>query len=145
LLGNAAPRRSTSSLDDTWGVTSSSRMPYDFALVGFALFFALGALATASSFLFASLRSLRPYAWRALLWGSVGFLVMNAVLLAIIAYPLMHLGIAGNSDGRTEFLGVLLGAAVVYGPSAASALGIAAGTFAGCYFGKRKVAATAIV
>jgi hypothetical protein len=120
-------------------------MPYDFALAGFALFFALGAIGTASSFLFASLRGLRPYAWRAWLWGSIGFLVTNVVLLAIIVYSLMHVGIAGNSDSRTEFLGMILGAAVVYGPSAASALGIVIGTLAGCYFGKRKVTVGTIV
>jgi len=120
-------------------------MPFAFALFGFALFFALGAIATASSFLFAALRGLRSYAWRAWLWGSIGFFVTNAVLLAIITYALMHVGIASNSDGRTEFLGMILGAAVVYGPSAASALGIVIGSLAGCYFGKRKVAVGAIV
>jgi hypothetical protein len=119
-------------------------MPYDFALAGFALFFALGAIGTASSFLFASLRSLRPYAWRAWLWGSVGFLAANATLFAIIAYSLMHVGVAGNSDSRTEGLGMIIGAAVVYGPSVASALGIMVGVLTGCYFGKRKAAVRAI-
>jgi hypothetical protein len=120
-------------------------MPFAFALVGFALFFALGAIATAASFLFASLRSLRPYAWRAWLWGSIGFLATNALLLAIIAYSLTHVGIADNADGRTEVLGMILGAAVVYGPSVASAAGIVIGTVAGCYFGKRKAVVGAIV
>jgi hypothetical protein len=115
-------------------------MPYDSALAGFALFFALGAIGTASSFLLASLRSFRPYAWRAWLWGSVGFLAANAILFAIIAYSLMHVGVAGNSDRRTEGLGMIIGATVVYGPSAASALGIVIGTLIGCYFGKRKAA-----
>jgi hypothetical protein len=119
-------------------------MPYTFALAGFALFFALSAIATASSFLFASFRRLRPYAWRVWLWGSVGFLVTNAVLLVILAYSLMHVGIAGNSDSRTEVLGMVLGAAVVFGPSAASALGIIMGALIGCYFGKRKIAGRAI-
>jgi hypothetical protein len=120
-------------------------MPYDFALAGFALFFALGAIGTASSFLLASLRSLRPYAWRAWLWGSIGFLAANAILFAVIAYSLMHVGVAGNSDSRTEVLGMIIGAAVVYGPSAASALGIIIGILTGCHFGKRKVAVRAIV
>jgi hypothetical protein len=120
-------------------------MPYAFALAGFALFFALGAIGTASSFLFASLRGLQPYAWRAWLWGSIGFLVVNALLLAIVAYPLMHVGIAGNPGGRTDVLGMILGAAVVFGPMAASALGIIIGALVGCYFGKRKVAVSAIV
>jgi hypothetical protein len=120
-------------------------MPYAFALAGFTLFSALGAVGTASSFLFASLRSLQPYAWRAWLWGSIGFLVMNALLLAMIAYPLMHVGIAGSPDGRTDVLGMILGAAVVFGPLVASALGIVIGVVAGCYFGKRKVAVSAIV
>ena len=120
-------------------------MPYTFAIAGFALFFALGAIATASSFLFASLRRLRPYAWRVWLWGSIGFLVTNAVLLGMLAYSLMHVGIAGNSDSRTEALGMIIGAAVVYGPSAASALGITIGVLIGRYFGKRKIAVRAIV
>ncbi len=115
-------------------------MPYDFALIGFALFFALGAIGTASSFLLASLRNLRPYAWRAWLWGSIGFLAVNAILFAVIVFSLMHVGIAGNSDSRTEVLGMIIGAAVVYGPSAASALGIIMGVLTGCYFGKRSVA-----
>jgi hypothetical protein len=114
-------------------------MPYAFALAGFALFFTLGAISTASSFLFAALRSLRPYAWRAWLWGSIGFLVTNAVLVAIVAYPLTHVGMASNSDSRTEVLGMILVAAVVYGPSAASASGIIIGILVGCHFGKRKV------
>ena len=117
-------------------------MPYAYA--GFAFFFALGAIGTASSFLVASLRSFRPYAWRAWLWGSVGFLVANAILLAIIVYALVHVGIAGNSDRRTEVLGMILGAAVVRGPSAASALGVLGGILTGCYFGKRKVGASRI-
>jgi hypothetical protein len=120
-------------------------MPYAFALAGFALLFALGAIGTASSFLFASLRGLQPYAWRAWLWGSIGFLVANALLLAIIAYPLMHVGIVGNPGGRTDVLGMILGAAVVFGPMAASALGITIGALVGCYFGKRKVGVSAIV
>jgi len=120
-------------------------MPYAFALAGFALFFALGAIGTASSFLFASLRGLRPYAWRAWLWGSIGFLVTNALLLAIIVYSLMHVGIAGNSDSRTEVLGVIIAATVVFGPSVASGLGIIIGVLAGCYFGKRKVVVSTIV
>jgi hypothetical protein len=120
-------------------------MPYAFALVGFALFFALGAIGTASSFLFASLRAFQPYAWRAWLWGSVGFLVTNALLLAVIAYPLMHVGIAGSPGGRTDVLGMILGAAVVFGPLVASVLGILIGVLAGCHFGKRKVAVSAIV
>ena len=120
-------------------------MPFTFALAGFALFFGLSAIATASSFLFASLRRLRPYAWRVWLWGSIGFLVTNAVLLGMLAYSLMHVGIAGNSDNRTEVLGVILSAAVVFGPSAASALGITIGTLVGCYFGRRKIAVRAIV
>jgi hypothetical protein len=120
-------------------------MPYAFALVGFALFFALGAIGTASSFLFASLRAFQPYAWRAWLWGSIGFLAANAILFATIAYSLTHVGLAGNSDSRTDVLGTIIGAAVVYGTSAASALGIIIGILAGCYFGKRKVALRAIV
>jgi hypothetical protein len=126
-------------------VTSSSRMPYAFALTGFALFFALGVIGTASSFIFASLRGLRPYAWRAWLWGSIGFLVTNALLLAIIAYCLLHVGIASNSDGRTEVLGMILGAAVAYGPLAASAFGIILGVLVGCHFGRRKLAIGATV
>src|ERR1700739_1860974 len=43
---------------DTWAFTSRSRMPYAFALAGFALFFAIGAIGTAASFVFASLRGL---------------------------------------------------------------------------------------
>ena len=120
-------------------------MPYAFALTGFALFFALGVIGTASSFIFASLRGLRPYAWRAWLWGSIGFLVTNALLLSIIAYCLLHVGIASNSDGRTEVLGMILGAAVAYGPLAASAFGIILGVRVGCHFGKRKLAIGATV
>jgi hypothetical protein len=115
-------------------------MPYTFALAGFAFFFVLGAIGTASSFLFASLHDLRPYVWRAWLWGSIGFLVTNALLLAIIVYSLMHVGIAGNSDGRTEALGMIIGAAVAFGPLVASASGILLGVLVGCYFGKRKLA-----
>ena len=138
-------RLERSRVASSWGVTFSSRMPYDLALTGFAVFSVLGAIGTASSFLVASLRSLRPYAWRAWLWGSVGFLVANAILFAIIAYSLMHVGVAGNSDSRTESLGMIIGATVVYGPSAASALGVIVGVLTGCYFGKRKAAVHAIV
>jgi hypothetical protein len=120
-------------------------MPYAFALTGFALFFALGAIGTASSFLFASLRGIRPYVWRVWLWGSIGFLVTNALLLAIIVYSLMHVGIAANTDRRTEILGMILGVAVAFGPLVASLSGIFLGVFAGCYFGRRKLASSATV
>ena len=70
---------------------------------------------------------------------------MNALLLAVIAYPLMHIGIAGSPDSRTDVLGTILGAAVVYGPLAASASGVFLGALAGCYFGRRKLAVSATV
>jgi hypothetical protein len=120
-------------------------MPYAFALTGFAIFFALGVIGTASSFIFASLRGLRPYAWRAWLWGSIGFLITNGFLLAIIAYCLMHVGIASNSDRRTVVLGMILGAAVAYGPLATSAFGIILGVLVGWHFGRRKLAIGATV
>ena len=78
-------------------------------------------------------------------WGSVGFLAMNALLLIMIAYPLMHIGVAGSPGGRTDVLGVILGAAVVYGPLVASASGIVLGVLAGCYFGRHKLAVSATV
>jgi hypothetical protein len=120
-------------------------MPYAFALAGFAIFFALGAIGTASSFLFASLRGLRTYAWRAWLWGCIGFFLTNALLLAIIAYSLRHVGIASNTDRQTEILGMILGGAVAFGPLVASASGISLGVFVGCYFGSRKLAISATV
>jgi hypothetical protein len=120
-------------------------MPYAVAFAGFALFLALGAIATASSFLFASLRGLRPFAWRAWLWGSIGFLVTNALLLAILAYPLTHIGVAHSPDGSTDVPGMILGAAVVFGPLVASASGILIGVLLGCFFGRRKLAVSAIV
>ena len=65
---------------------------------------------------------------------SIGFLITNALLLAIIVYSLMHVGIANNSDGRTEVLGMILGAAVAFDPLVASAPGILLGVLVGCYF-----------
>jgi hypothetical protein len=120
-------------------------MPYTFALAGFALLFSLGVLITAMSFLLGSLRGLRPYAWRALLWGSIGFLVANALLLAILAYPLTHMGVAGTSGGATDFLSIILGAAVVFGPLVASGFGIIVGALTGCYLGRRKLAVSEAV
>jgi hypothetical protein len=116
-------------------------MAYLLALAGFALFFALGAIGTASSFLFSSLRRLRPYAWRAWLWGSIGFLVVNVLFFAIIAYPLTHMGIAGSRAGSTNIPDIIFGAAVAFGPLLASTFGVVVGVFAGCYFARRKLAA----
>jgi len=120
-------------------------MAYLLALAGFALFFAFGAIGTASSFLFGSLRRLRPYAWRAWLWGSIGFFVANVLFFAIIAYPLTHIGIAGSRAGSTNIPDIILGAAVAFGPLVASTFGVVAGVFAGRYFARRKLAVSATV
>jgi hypothetical protein len=120
-------------------------MPYAFALAGFALFFFLGAIITAMSFLLGALRGVRPYAWRALLWGSIGFLAANALLLAILAYPLMHMGVAGGSGSSTDFASMILGAAIVFGPLIASGFGIVVGALTGCYLGRRNPASLNLI
>jgi hypothetical protein len=104
----------------------------------------VGAVVAASSVTFASLCPFQPYAWRAWLWGSIGFLLANTLLLAILLPVLARSGIASGKAPANYTIGTLLGIAVVLGPIAASVCGTVGGIFIGCYLARRKITRRAI-
>jgi hypothetical protein len=117
----------------------SNNVPYVSVIAGLAIFFVLGALITASSFLFATLRWLRPYAWRVWLWGSIGLVVSNAFLFALLYRALTHISVSGVESPHRNAVDVLVDLAVVFGPLAMSAFGVAGGSVLGFYLARRKV------
>ncbi len=137
-------------LDGTWAPhLSVTRMPYAVAiLAGFALFFcprrnwycirvsSFLRFAASSALRVACLASGRPW-----LFGNE-----RAFYYALSRIPSCHISVRvvpAKQDRRSGY--DLLGAAVVYGPLVASASGIFLGVFAGCYFGRRKLAVSATV
>jgi hypothetical protein len=144
LVVGATPRRSTSSLDDSF-VTSSFDMSYVFALGGSAFFLACAGVVAVCSFLFAPLRRIRPYAWRVWLWGGIGSFAGTVIFLAAIAYPLMHIGVAGGGGESTVNQDMIFIAAIAFGPIVSSVLGTLVGAFYGFYLARRKVRLSADV
>src|SRR5690348_7549141 len=63
---------------------STARMPYFIILPAFALSFVAAALGTAITCLWRPLRPVFPFAWRAWLWGTLGFLVSNSLVIAAV-------------------------------------------------------------
>ena len=111
-------------------------------MLGFVLFFVAAAIATIASWFLRPLRSLFPVAWRAWLFGSVGFVCGNAALFGI----LWLLGGTGSFDQNASWaqktLSVTTVAAAVVGPFVASALGLGFGVLVGCLLGLRYASQT---
>ena len=113
-------------------------MPYFFAIAGFAFFNLLFALATLGTWLHRPASALFPLVWRIWLWGSIGFLAANGLLLAALYPILTGVGISAAAPGTVDPFSVVLGFAVLFGPLVASAVGICGGGLLGVYMVRRK-------
>lgn len=112
-------------------------MPYFIAVYGFVVFLLLGVIATALAQISPSLRLLRPYAWRVLLWGSIGFLVAHLLLFAVMYFVLQGIGIAGGRGSSSNLMQSITGIAILAGLLIASVAGVFGGSSCAVYFGWR--------
>ncbi len=108
-------------------------MPYVLALLEAVVFTVAGSIATLTTAFYSPLRDLRGFAWRIWLWGSVGFVIGNALLLAILFPFLNGIGIAGGAPSHPDVLGFVLLGLVLFGPVLFSS----AGVILGCLYGWR--------
>jgi hypothetical protein len=106
-------------------------VPYVFAFIEASLFTALGVVVTLTTLLVASFRHFLGFAWRLWLWGSIGFVIGNLLLLAILSPFLVGVGIAGGAPRHTGVWDYVLLGLVLFGPLLVSTLGIGLG----CWFG----------
>ena len=107
-------------------------MPYAVALFEAVVFTFAGAAATLAAVFFALLRPFFAFAWRMWLWGSIGFVVANLVLLAIL-FPSLGAPATPIPRHTDVWDSVLLGL-VLFGPLLFSS----AGVILGCWYGWRR-------
>jgi hypothetical protein len=110
-------------------------MPYFIVIAGFIVFTVAAAAGTALAWFYRPLRPVFPFTWRAWLWGTVGFVVANALLVGAVALVLRP-EVSPASQYADIVRGVAL-AAVVIGPFVASGAGLMIGVLFGCYLGWR--------
>ncbi|MES2018195.1 MAG: hypothetical protein V4484_17040 [Pseudomonadota bacterium] len=107
-------------------------MAYVFILLAFVLWLLFAAAAMLTTRLTPRLATVYPYAWRVSLWGTVGFLVANAMLLGLLALGFMAMDTRHPAPSLTQDAAKIAWAlAALGGPFIASALG----WMAGCPFG----------
>jgi hypothetical protein len=116
----------------------TSNVPYVIMIAEFAIFLVLGALVTASSFVSSKLGWFRPYAWRIWLWGSIGFVVSNALLFALLYRALTHISVSGVESPHRKVSDLLIDVAIDFGPVVVSAVGVVGGSVVGSYLARRK-------
>jgi len=112
-------------------------MPYFIIFLVFAVSFVAAALGTSIAWFWRPLRPVFPFAWRAWLWGTLGFLVSNALLIAaIFAIGQLEKTVTHGSwpYKSMEIVGFGL---VVLGPFAASTIGGCTGALLGCFLAWR--------
>ena len=116
-------------------------MPYFVILLGFALFSAAAALGTLLAWLWRPLQPLFPFAWRAWLWSTVGFVAANAALLGVLWLILLTGDHVTSMTWTQKVVGIAGAMTAVLGPFVASALGLGAGFLLGCFLAWRAVGA----
>ena len=115
-------------------------MPYVFALLEAVVFTLAGAAATLTAAFFSPWKHLLAFAWRMWLWGSIGLIIGNLLLLAIL-FPLFSgVGIAGGASPRTDVLGFVLLGLVLFGPLLFSSAGVILGSWYGWRLARRHTA-----
>ena len=115
-------------------------MPYAFALLEAVIFTVAGAVATLATALFSPLRDLLAFAWRMWLWGSVGFIVGNVVILAILFLFLSNVGIAGGAPRYPVVRGFVLPGLTLLAPLLFSSVGVILGCLYGWRLARRRMA-----
>lgn len=114
-------------------------MPYFFILPAFGIAVLLLGGFTIACKVAPSLNPLFPFAWRILLWSTVGFGVANgAVLLLFLVPAFAPEGVPGNRGAR-GVLKIGLAAGLLVGPFIASALGFMAGSTFGAFLALRSL------
>jgi len=86
-----------------------------------------------------SLNPLFPFAWRILLWSTVGFAVANGAVLLLFLVPAFAPAAAPGEPGAREALKIGLAAGLLVGPFIASALGFMAGSTFGVFLALRSL------
>jgi hypothetical protein len=103
-------------------------VPFGASLLILMLLTFAGGVGTLATLLFRGLRPLRPYAWRMWLWGTVGLVVANMALFAILVPILSRVGAAHGSAPLGDTRTVVTTNLVIVGPLLASLVGVLAGT-----------------
>ncbi len=80
-----------------------------------------------------TLRPLFPFAWRILLWSTVGVLVANGAVFLLYLVPVFAPEEIAADHGARGLLKVFLAAGLLVGPLVASALGFMVGSTFGVY------------
>lgn len=116
-------------------------MPYVFALLEAVVFTMAGAAATLTTAFFSPFKYLLAFAWRMWLWGSVGFVIANVILLAILFHFFSGIGIAGGAPPQhPDVLGSVLLGLVLFGPLLFSTAGVILGSWYGWRLARRHTA-----
>lgn len=84
-----------------------------------------------------SLRPLFPFAWRILLWSTVGVVVANAAVLLLFLVPAFAPAGAPEGSGAQGALKIGLAVGLLLGPFIATALGFMAGSIFGVFLALR--------
>ena len=108
-------------------------MPYVLALLEAVVFTVAGVVATLATAFYSPMRGLLAFAWRMWLWGSVGFVIGNAILLAILFPFFSGIGIARGAPPHPDVLGFVFLGLALFGPVLFSS----AGVILGCLYGWR--------
>lgn len=114
-------------------------MPYFFILPAFGIAVLLLAGFAIACRVVPSLGPLFPFAWRILLWSTVGFAVANGAVLLLFLVPAFAPEGAPGDPGAREALRIGLAAGLLLGPFIASALGFMAGSTFGVFLALRSM------
>ena len=103
-------------------------MPFGTSLVILLVLTTVGALSTSTTFVFSGLRPLLPFAWRMWLWGTIGLLAANALLIAILIPMLSGVAIVRGPAPSGDVRAALLRGLTILGPLVVSVVGVLLGT-----------------
>ena len=119
-------------------------MPYFFIIPPFGIAVLLLAGFTVACRVAPSLTPLFPFAWRILLWSTVGFAVANGAVLLLFLVPAFTPAAAPADPGAREALRIGVAAGLLLGPFIASALGFMAGSTLGVFLALRSLRSASV-
>jgi hypothetical protein len=117
---------------------ADERMAYFIILPAFVVWLIVAAIALAVIRTNTRFSSVRPYAWRVVLWSTGGFIAANGLLVVIVAGAASVLGL--GSPQRTvarDALQLIVGFGAIVGPIPASLLGWLGGAVLGALLARR--------